>query len=93
MTDYSLHLETFNEINRLYSGLERSLSQLNMAKHDDNYWNDFFNAGTPDGDQHRKDTISHFERMVNMWQTDLDNLLNSSPKVTDAVQAGGGMKE
>jgi len=93
MKEYSLHLDTYNEINRLYSGLERSLSQLNKAKYDDNYWNGFFNANTPDGDQLRKDTISHFERMVNIWQKKLDNLLNSSPIVTDAVQAGGEKEE
>jgi HD superfamily phosphohydrolase len=93
MKEYSLHLDTYNEINRLYSGLERSLGQLNEAKYDDNYWNGFFNAGTDEGNKHRKDTVSHFERMVEIWQTRLDNLLNSSPIVTDAVQAGGGMKE
>jgi hypothetical protein len=93
MKEYSLHLDIYNEINLLYWRLECYLYRLNEAKYDDNYWNSFFNANTPDGDQLRKDTISHFERMVNIWQKKLDNLLNSSPIVTDAVQAGGGMKE
>ena len=93
MKDYSLHLDRYNEINLLYSRLEPYLYRLNEAKYDDNYWNGFFNANTPDGDQLRKDTISHFERMVNIWQKKLDNLLNSSPIVTDAVQAGGEKEE